>query len=304
MTARAVITAVLRITVTALLLAWVLSREEVRQGLRSAEFQHPWWLVVAIACGGVTAVFAAWRWHACLRACECPLPFVTVLRISLAGNAAGLLSVGTVGEDAVRVALAAKHLPERKRALLASVALDHVSAIPVMVVVGTLIVGSIGLSASLNRATWIAVGVSFAAFMGTGLWLRFFRTELHDRILGYVKKCLFSPGAATAMVISVPLALLYHGIFWCAASALPLPAPPVGVFSAFVVADTVAALPVTVAGLGVREKSIELLLHKWYGVAPALSVKASLTGVAILALWAAVGAACLPLRSVKRTLQP
>ena len=299
MTARAALGTVLRAAITITLLAWIFSRPEVREGLHAAEFQRPWWLLAGGVCGGAAALLSAWRWQACLRACDCELPFLTVLRISLAGNAAGLVSVGALGEDAVRVALGARQLPERKRALLASVALDHVSAVPVMGLLAALIVGGIGLSAELNRATGIAIAIASVLFFGIGLSLRCFRRELHNRILAYVKARLFSPGAGKAMLISVPLMLAYHGIFWCAAAALPLAANPFGVFAAFVVADSVAALPVSIAGLGVREKSVELLLFKWYAVAPALAVKASLTGLAILALWAAIGVACLPLRGQK-----
>ena len=296
MTARAAIGTLLRASITIALLVWIFSRPDVRDGLHAAEFQRPWWLVGGFACGGAAAVLSALRWSACLRACDCALPFRTVLRISLAGNAAGLVSVGALGEDAVRVALAARQLPERKRALLASVALDHVSAVPVMVLLGALIIGGIGLSAEISRATGMTIAISATLFMATGLGLRFFRPELHNRILGYVKQCLFSSGAGSAMLLSVPLLLCYHGIFWCAAMALPLHANPFGVFAAFAVADSIAALPVSIAGLGVREKSIELILFKWYAVAPALAVKASLTGLATLALWAAIGVACMPLR--------
>lgn len=296
MSTRAVVITVVRAAVTLALLWWVFSHDEVRDGLQHAHFHKPWWLAAGILCGGMAAALAALRWQACLRACDCELPFSTVLRISLAGNAAGLLSVGALGDDAVRVALGARQLPEKKRALFASVALDHVSAVPVMLVLAGLIVGGIGLSAEMNRATIVTLAVTATAFFGAGLYLRFFHAELHSRILGYVKAKLFSPGAGRAMLLSVPLQLAHHGIFWCAASALAIPANPFGLFGAFVVADTVAALPVTIAGLGVREKSIEVLLFKWYAVPRALSVKASLSGLAILALWAAIGAACFPIR--------
>jgi glycosyltransferase 2 family protein len=299
MSTRAAVITLLRVFITAALLWWVFSHEEVREGLHAAHFQKPWWLVAGVFCGGVAALLGALRWQACLRACDCALPFSTTLRISLAGNAAGLLSVGALGDDAVRVALASRQLPEKKRALLASVALDHVSAVPVMLVVAALIVGGIGLSAEMNHATIVTIAVSAALFFGTGIILRFIRPELHARILRYVKAKLFSPGAGRAMLISIPLQLAYHGIFWCAANALALSANPFGLFGAFVVADTIAALPVTIAGLGVREKSIELLLLQWYAVPRALSVKASLTGLAILALWAAIGAACFPIRRKK-----
>ncbi len=300
MTGRSLVVWLLRLAVTGLLLAWVFSRAEIRDGLTAAEFQQPWWLLAAFACGGATAILSALRWYACLRACDCVLPFGTVLRVSLAGNAAGLLSVGSLGEDTVRVALASKQLPNHKAALITSIALDHMAPLPALAMVGAVMLDTMDFSPATVRTMMIVVMVSFIVFLGSGLLLRFFHRALHDRVLGYVTKRLFSRGAALGVLISVPLLLCYHGVFWCAARALPIPANPVGLFGAFVVADTVAALPVSIAGLGLREKSIELLLHSWYGIAPALAVKASLTGLAVLALWAVAGVVCLPLRRLRK----
>lgn len=293
-----------RLAITLLLLAWVLSREQMREGLRSAKFERPWWLVGAVLSGGAASLFAAWRWHACLRACDCALPFTTVLRISLAGNAAGLLSIGPLGIDAVRVTLAAKRLPESKGAILASVALDHVSATPAFLALGFAIIGLLGLSAEFSVATASAVGIALLAVGTAGLCLRWFRPEWHNRFFDYVKRCLRSRSTFAAVFMSLPVLLLHYGVFWSAAQALALPADAFGLFGAVVVADSVAALPISIAGLGLREKSFEIVLQQLYDVAPALSVKASLTGFAIIALWAVAGATLLPFRSVSVTRKP
>lgn len=301
MTARTVVTTGLRAAVTIALLAWVLSRDEVREGLRTTHFQKPWLLAGAALCAAAAAFLAAWRWLCCMRACDCALPYATVLRISLAGDAAGLFSVGPLGVDAVRIALGAKQLPEKKAALVTSVALDHLSAMPVMIALGVAILATLGLSHETNRITAITIVAATAVFFGIGLTLRAVRRELHDRILAYVKERVFSRGAAKAALISVPLVALHFGIFWCAAAALPLEAPQLGLLGAIIVADTIAALPISIGGLGVREKSFELLLHNWYGTAPALAIKASLAGVAVLALWAIAGAAFMPLHKGKKS---
>lgn len=299
MTGRTLAVWLLRLAVTSLLLAWVFSRAEIRDGLTAAEFRQPWWLLGAFVCGGATAFLSAVRWQACLRACDCVLPFGTVLRVSLAGNAAGMLSVGSLGDDTVRVALGSKHLPDHKAGFVASIALDHMTPLPALAVLGAVMLAGVDFSPETTRTGTIIGIVTLAVFFAAGLTLRVYYRSLHDRILGYLAKRLLSRGAAAGILISVPLLLLYHGVFWCAARALPIPADPIGLFGAFVVADTVAALPVSIAGLGLREKSIEILLHNWYGIAPALAVKASLSGLAILALWAVIGVVCLPLRRLK-----
>jgi glycosyltransferase 2 family protein len=301
MNTRIVLATVLRAAVTIALLAWVLSHDEVREGLRTTKFQKPWLLVASLVCAAGAAFVATVRWRYCMKVCDCELPFATALRISLAGDAAGLLSVGPLGVDAVRIGLGAKQLPDKKAALVTSVALDHLSALPVMIALGLAILATLGASPELNRISAIVVAASVVAFFGAGLTLRAVRRELHDRILAYVKQRVFSRGAAYAALISVPLVALHFGIFWFAAAALPLEAPPFGLLGAIIVADTIAALPISIGGLGVREKSFELLLHNWYAVSPALAIKASLAGVTMLALWAVAGAAFMPFR---RTTEP
>ncbi|NJM36573.1 MAG: hypothetical protein HC845_01130 [Akkermansiaceae bacterium] len=62
------------------------------------------------------------------------------------------------------------------------------------------------------------------------------------------------------------------------------------VISAMPVIDAISGLPISVAGVGVREKLFEVLMHDLAGVAPATAVAASLVGFACNGLWAALGA--------------
>jgi len=79
--------------------------------------------------------------------------------------------------------------------------------------------------------------------------------------------------------------------------ALAAAAPTGGLAAAIVIADMLAVLPITIAGLGVREKAFESLLGRWYDVPPAPAVLGSLAGFAVLAAVAAAGALLLPLRA-------
>ena len=285
-----------RAAVTAALLGWLAARQDVREGLAAAAFSRPLWLGGALACGAAAAVFAAWRWHACLAACGCPLPFRAALRVSLAANAAGLFAPGSLGVDAVRVALAARSLPDKKAALAASVALDHACAFPAFLLLAGGLAAASGVAAGLDAgALRLLVPVAAAALAG-GVWLRLRHRELHDRLLSWLRARLSARGTRHAAFLSIPVLAFHYGIFWCAAAALPLPAPGGAVFTAVAVADAAASLPVSLAGLGVREKSFESLLQHWHAVPAALSVKASLTGWVIVAFWAVVGAACVPFR--------
>ena len=49
-------------------------------------------------------------------------------------------------------------------------------------------------------------------------------------------------------------------------------------------------MPISVAGVGVREKLFEVLMHDLAGVPPETAVAASLAGFACNVLWAGLGA--------------
>ncbi len=288
-----------RLVITALLLAWVFSNDDVRRGMRPAQFSRPWFLVAAFASSTLTALLGAWRWSVCLRALGCTLPYSAVLRCLLAGNAAGLLSIGQLGADAVRGTLVAKRLPNNKVAIASSIALDHLCAFPAMLILGAILIYQMGIAPSLNRHSATTVAIVAAALVITGVLLELWSPGLHKRLLLTVRDRLNVNGALLAAVIAAPVVLSHYAVFWFAAQAVQLPANPFGVFGAIVVADAIAALPITIAGLGFREKSFELLLQRWYGVAPALSVQASLAGFAVIALTAVIGVLCFPLNDFR-----
>ena len=285
-----------RLAVAAALLAWVLSRKDVRAGLTTAHFAHPWWLVAAIACGGVACIAEAWRWHWCLRACDCALPFGSVVRIAFAGRSAGLVSVGALGVDAVRVALASRQLPSKQRHLIASVTLDHVSALPALALFAIIAVSAVRVPLQIDASVLESIGVGVALMIVAVLLVRWLFPAQHERFVGYALARLRAPGTAVAAAISVPMMLAHYGIFWCVAHALAITAPGSGLFGAIFVADSIAALPISIAGIGVREKSFEFLLKLWYDIAPALSITASLTGFLIVAGWSIGGLLALPTR--------
>ena len=293
---RVVLTWLVRLVATLGLLAWVLHRDDVREGLHAAQVVAPWWIAAAVAAGGIAAICAAWRWHLCLRACDCALPFGTVLRMSLAGSAAGLLSIGPLGVDAVRVALATRRLPNRASALLASVALDHVSALPAFVALTTVIIGVLGVRATPNREALVTIASITLVCVIAAIGIRVFRKAWHDRLVAYAMSRLRAPGTSRAASVSVPMLVAHYGIFVCTAQAFAVPAPAFGLFGASVIADSIASLPITIAGIGVREKAFEVLLGSWYAVPTALAVLTSLSGLLVLALWAVVGVLAFPVR--------
>jgi hypothetical protein len=62
------------------------------------------------------------------------------------------------------------------------------------------------------------------------------------------------------------------------------------VITAMPVIDSISGMPISVAGVGVREKLFEVLMKDLAGVKPETAVAASLAGFFCNALWAILGA--------------
>ena len=289
----------LKAACTAGLLTWLLSRPEVRGGLQSLSHLTPAWLLAGFCMAGVSQIITAWRWHVCLRTAGTPLPFESVLRLTLISTAAGFLSIGTLGADAVRVALASRRYPGQKAALLGSIGLDHASGAPAFVGMALVVLSTAGVQFDAGPWTGMLVLVFVVGFILIGLVLRRFRPALHDRLLAFFLEAETRTGLAKAALLSVPVMLTHYAVFFCAARALNVIVPPVPFAAAAATADLAASLPITIAGLGVREKAFETLLGVWHGVPAASSIALSLAGLGLILLWGLIGAICFLAEPVK-----
>jgi len=77
--------------------------------------------------------------------------------------------------------------------------------------------------------------------------------------------------------------------FYCGIFAVGGSAPLMEVMAAMPMVDAAAGLPISVSGLGVREKTFETLIHALTGLPEALAVSASLAGWLMSVVWGALG---------------
>ena len=103
------------------------------------------------------------------------------------------------------------------------------------------------------------------------------------------------PRTVAAFFTTLLSHLCYYGSFCCAARALSRglsPAPTMGdVFSLMPIENTLTALPISFAGIGLRESLFQRLLHDLAGVDPGVGALIGSLGFATKALWALPGAA-------------
>ncbi|MES2709182.1 MAG: lysylphosphatidylglycerol synthase transmembrane domain-containing protein [Verrucomicrobiota bacterium] len=298
--ARAPLLWFLKAAVTTALLAWLFTRPEIRNGLAGAARMRTGWLAAGFLSAGIGQILAAWRWGSALKMVGLRLPPLTLFRLTLIGTGAGFLSVGSLGNDAVRVALAARRLPRSRAPLIASIGLDHVAAFPGMALLGLLALHSLHGSITVgDGAGWMLL-LALAVFFGVGLFLRKFRPDLHGKVLRFVMDRATRRGLLRTSLISLPMLAFQFGTFLCTARALDVKTPAVDFLAVAGVADAVASLPISVAGLGVREKAFETLLGRWHAVPAADAVALSLAGLALMMIWGIAGAFCLLAEPVNR----
>jgi len=283
----------LRWLVSAGLLAWILTRPEVAR--LGTEFwrMNPVWVLGGLTCAGLAQWLGAWRWQACLQALGMDVPLVRVFKVSLVATVAGCFSFGALGTDLARVLMAGRHWPGHRGGILSSLVLDHASAVPcVVVMVGAALLAHGVVPAMKIPGVWVMLGVVGFMVAVTGIFTWKFR-RLQLEILRVLADRATWRGFGIAVWRSVPMWLAYCGVFYCAARAFGVVVPVAGFAGVIAIADGVASLPITVAGLGVREQAFQTLLGSWYGVPPASSVALSLTGFSLSLVWAAAGAVCM-----------
>ena len=97
-----------------------------------------------------------------------------------------------------------------------------------------------------------------------------------------------------AATLSAGILVAHFLTFYCAARAFDVVIPLPDFFAFMPAVDIIAALPVSVGGLGVREQMFVTLLGELCGVAESRAFSISIAGALMALLWGLVGLAFLP----------
>lgn len=296
-------------------LLWMIFREhhftaDILPHLR-AMLIHWQWTVAGLVCVGISIWLSAVRWHVLLRGQEISLPASEVLRVTVISNFFNITSLGVVGGDAYRVLALLQRPGSRRLPLMVSIMLDHMLG---MVGLGLLFLSCrfaydeqlVPLSSEVK-----AILKGYEMFMAGALVMIFisaisFTPRLYQwgerqwpRMLGYAPLKNFATacdalrrdwrGSIVATLLSILLFVFHFLSFHCGIYAVGGEAPLLEVMAAMPIVDTVAGLPISVSGLGVREKTFETLIHALTGLPEATAVSASLVGWFMGVIWGLFG---------------
>ena len=308
----------LRLVISGVLLA-LLFREhdliaDISPHLRALITNWPWTLA-GISFAFLSLLLAATRWHIILRGQVPELPFHIVLRTELISAFFNISSVGVVGGDTYKIMSLSRRLPGQAMPVSVSLVLDHLTGLISVAVLFTVCM--------LARAAhWHEIGydlrmliTGYAMYVGGALvclvisWFSFTPSLLtwgrrtfpgtmgNPKLAGLIERLtqvheVFArlwQRTLSAIVVSTGMHAAFFMSFYCGLRAVSGSAPVLDVLTAMPIVDAAASLPVSISGLGVRERTFEALLAGLANVPEAVGISASLAGWLFNLFWGVVG---------------
>jgi uncharacterized membrane protein YbhN (UPF0104 family) len=302
----------LKLVLTGLCLWWAFSRVD----FGSSVFTEPGaidyrWLAGGVALAGISIVFQGLRWWCFLHAQSLPVTVGRSVELTMIDGLFSLASVSGIGGDAARILLLMRDHPGRKLVIATAVMADHLAGL-VSIALLFFIISVARFDAIVDQSILGRGVIHFAWFyLGGGLAMvlmificasppvhrrihnndRFGRWPFMKRIPElydvYRKKWRH---ALAGLLVSFVMLFAYFSSYYCGMRAVGGNVEFGAVISAMPVIDAISGMPVSVAGVGVREKLFEVLMKDLAGVPAETAVAASLAGFACNVLWAGLGA--------------
>lgn len=308
----------LKIIGTALFLYWAFNQIEDKNALAQnfkIALTSPLWLTAGILLAGLSILLSTLRLHILLKTQSIHLPFLYLYRVTLISYLFTVASLGAAAGDAYKMICIMRRYPNKKVVTTMTIAVDH-------------LIGFISASIIFLTAAWLFKTIDLStnptakkallaatAFQLIGLIAIIAMLLLaSDKALAYcrpkAKKFFTNPHIHSittslnifyyrpksllyATAASIILSASYYLAFGAALGTLNQPAPASTILTVMPIVDTVSALPISLSGLGVREKTFEFLLSDLTNIPPSTTISASLIGYLFNAFWGLTGAILL-----------
>ena len=277
---------IIQIFVTVGILFWVFHDPEKRHKMGEAlSHAKPTWLVVGFLSYGVVEGLAAFRWHLLLRVQGVKLPLWRVGALFMLGIFFNTFMPGATGGDVLKIFYLIKEIPDKKAGGLLAVLMDRLIGL-----LGLIMISSVIISLQYNwlsskpdsrHLTWVLLlilvsslaGIIFSfVISGFGLAHKLpakmpLRDKLIDLAVAYNAYARAWPTSLLALVASFGVHLASFSVYICAARALGLDISVGAMLTVMPIILTLASLPISVGGAGVREMGLALLCHHRVGAA-------------------------------------
>ena len=302
----------LKLALTGLCLWWAFSQVKFDRSIftRPGAIDYRW-LACGAALAGASILFLGMRWWLFLRGQSLTVSLGRAVELTLIDSLFSLASVSGLGGDAARILLLMRDHPRDKLVIAIAVMADHLAGLVSLALLFFII--SVARFDALVDQSILGRGVIHFAwfYLGGGLALVVMifvcaSPPVHRRIHGnnrfarwpfmskipelydvYRKNWLYALGG---LMVSFLMLGAYFSSYYCGMRAVGGTAGYGAVISAMPVIDAISGMPISIAGVGVREKLFEVLMKDLAGVPPETAVAASLAGFGCNVLWAGLGA--------------
>jgi hypothetical protein len=274
-----------QLAVTIALLYWVYhdpaKRAQMVQALRHAQYQ---WVAIGILAYVLVEIAAAFRWHVLLKVQGIHLSLPRLSGLFLIGMFYNQFLPGGTGGDIIKSYFLVKETPDKRAGALLAVVFDRfIGLVALVTITGALIslrFDFLSHTPETRRLLWVLLallGTSILALLSTFVITGFKlfhllpkkfpgREKLIEIAAAYHLYARHWRATFVAFGASVVAHLATFATFLCAAYALGARVPLVNFFAIMPVERTISALPISFAGIGLREKVLQIMLHGLCGV--------------------------------------
>jgi uncharacterized membrane protein YbhN (UPF0104 family) len=277
------------------------------------------WLILGVLCYGAVEVLGGLRWHLLLRVQDFRLSWRRATSIFLIGLFLMTFTPGLIGGDAARMLYVIREEPERKADAVLVVAMDRLMGLISLILLAVLVVACRSAWLAQTPATGWLESVTLVILAGgagmlllSGLaarlpWLSMARRhpaieaklrEIGETFQAYRRHW---PKMIHALLNTLAAHGFYFLTFYCAARALGAFDEPGhrqwrglwDMFCVMPIVNTLTALPVSLAGIGIRESLFQVLLKDLCAIPPGVGAAIGSLGFAMRAVWSLPGGVLL-----------
>ena len=280
-----------QLTVTIAVLYWVYHdpnrRAQMAEAIRNAQYR---WVVIGILAYGIVEISAAIRWHVLLKVQKIHLTLPRLSGLFLIGMFYNQFLPGGTGGDIIKSYFLLKETPDKKAGALLAVVFDRlIGLVALVAITGTLIAlryDFLSQTTETRQLLWFLLfllGSSILFLLSTFVisgfnlfhWLpeKFpGREKLIEISAAYHLYAHHWRATLVAFGVSIVAHLATFATFLCADYALGAAVPLLDFFAVMPVERTISALPISFAGIGLREKILQIMLNGLCGVPEAKAI--------------------------------
>jgi len=300
---------ILQALVSVLIIAWLMRIVDWRLVWIHVRTMDPAWIATGLLCFAPVLLIVSWRWRMLLGVHGVHLRFWRIFELTMIGQFFSAMGVGTTGGDVIKIFYAARAVPQRRAAVAFTIILDRVIGMMALLLFGVLLsVPNLPLLLShhdtkVATATFYifalgGVAASSLACVGPfALKIQTLRSLVKRLPLIHRGASLFMAYEHAARAFGTNLLALAGSLpshicttlmGYCVIRAMHLQPDFIASCAIIAIVNMLIALPVSVAGLGVRE-TLYIMFFSLLGIDKDHAFAFSITCFALNLLWSLAG---------------